>query len=155
MYELIKLILLLSVFAVILLSTWCFVNVQDYKDITDCMLIKIGYKKSKDNDDDNDNEAIRDNIEDVPKEDLKCMFKTNDILSGKIYTKEGNLLADQPNITCADCTKYVYKDNDGSCYKFIHDSEYNADDYCLENETGECIDACTAQFKPIETGCPF
>lgn len=140
-------------FLVFLLSTWCFINVQDYEDIVDCMLRKVGIRKSTDKDEDED-EGVQEEVEDTPDAQLKCEFMANDILGGKIYTNEGSLLVDQPDITCADCTKYIYKDNN-QCYKFVHDPEYNADDYCLHNTEGQCIDMCSAQFRPIPTGCPF
>lgn len=144
-----KALLLLLVFLVFLLSTWCFINVQDYEDIFDCMLRKVGIRKSTDKDED---EGIQQEVEDTPDAQLKCEFMANDILGGKIYTTDGDLLVDQPDITCADCTKYIYKDNN-QCYKFVHDPEYNADNYCLSQEGGTCKDMCTSQFMP--TACPF
>jgi hypothetical protein len=70
-----------------------------------------------------------------------------------VFNTEGEPVTGQPQMTCDDCTKYIYKDSEGKCYDFIHDPDYNADNYCFEEEGTECKDMCTASFTPRT--CPF
>ena len=139
-------------FVFVILIVWCFIKKPD-KDIMTCILTKFGIKKKTDSDSDEVGDGVENDITDSPDENLKCMFPTSDVLSGMVFTNDGDIVTSQPDITCADCTKYVYKDREGKCYKFVHDPEYNADNYCLSQEGGTCKDACTSQFMP--TDCPF
>lgn len=149
----------LILFTILILVTWCFINKPD-EYVLSCVLnmFNLNFKKKKS---DKDDQA--DDITDSPDENLQCQFEAEDIFNGMIFTKDGDIVTSQPNMTCADCTKYVYKDKEGKCYKFVHDPDYNADNYCLQEQTEEktrkdqfvtgCKDMCTAQFT--DTPCPF
>ena len=112
----------------------------------------------KDDEGDGDN-GIPDDVKDTPDQNKKCEFEAEDIYNSMVYKNDGTLVTTQPNMTCADCTKYIYKDTEGKCYKFVHDPVYNADNYCLQEKSQSapfvtsCNDMCTAQFTA--TQCPF
>lgn len=123
-------------FVFVLLMIRCFIK-KPSQDIVSCVL---GKKKK-----------VKEEVKD--KGTLQCVFPTNDVLGGMVFTNDGDIVTSQPNITCDECTKYVYKDREGKCYKFVHDAEYNADTYCLTQEGGTCKDVCTSQLVGIP--CPF
>lgn len=135
-------------FIFMLIVSWCFINSKD-DDLLVCVKKILRLQKPSEDDDD----GVPDDVEDTPDSTKKCDFEGEDIFNGRIHLKEdGTLITSQPNMTCADCTKYIYKDADGMCYKFVHDPEYNADNYCMEDQS-LCNDVCTAQFMSVK--CPF
>jgi hypothetical protein len=144
-------------FVLMLIVSWCFLNSKD-DDLLVCIKRILRIKQTP-----KDTNGVPDDIKDTPDDTKKCEFEAEDIYNGRIHAKDGTLITSQPNMTCADCTKYIYKDNDGKCYTFVHDPEYNADSYCAQEQKEEkdagdpfvtsCNDMCTAQFTP--TKCTF
>ena len=144
-------------FVFMLIISWCFLNSKE-KDLLVCIKRILQIKQPP-----KEPEGVSDDIKDTPDNTKKCEFEGEDIYNGRIHLEDGALITSQPNMTCADCTKYIYKDNEGKCYTFVHDPEYNADSYCSQEQNKEknggdpfvtdCNDVCTAQFTA--TKCPF
>lgn len=126
--------------------TWCFITDSD-DDITACIRKKLKLKSPQ------KPISPEDTTGDTPDPQISCSFEGEDLIGGHVYKTDGTPIAQQPNILCSECTKYVYKDRSGSCYAFIHDAGYNADKSCDGNE-GKCKDVCTAKFSALD-GCPF
>lgn len=139
----------------------CFVTTSADDNMIIC-LKKFFMIKDGDGDGDGD-DGVPDDMKDTPEQNKKCKFIAKDIYTNMVYKNDGTLVTTQPNMTCADCTKYIYKDREGKCYKFVHDPNYNAYNYCLQEQQEEmarndpfvtkCNDMCTAQFTA--TQCPF
>lgn len=151
---------ILGILVVILLiiASYCFIKDQS-RDIVSCVLDKIMIFKRKKKKDETTQE---DDSVNTPDETKSCEFEGEDMYNGMVFSVDGTPVKEQPQMTCADCTKYIYKDSEGKCYDFIHDTKYNADNYCSEEqkEEGEagkrvtlCNDVCTASFTP--RACPF
>ena len=148
-----------SVLAIIILlllglASYCFVKDQS-RSIIPCMFDRfiIFGKKKKDDDD-----GVP-GTKDTPDANKTCAFEGEDLYNSMVFTKDGQTVKEQPQMTCSDCKKYIYKDNEGKCYDFIHDVKYNADNYCLQEQEEErsegggkiitqCNDICTASFTP-------
>lgn len=145
----------LGIIVVILLclASYCFIKEQSV-DVISCMIDKfILFKKKK--------KSVT-QPSDTPNTGKTCEFEGEDLYNGTIFATDGTQIKEQPQMTCADCTKYIYKDNDGKCYDFIHDVNYNADNYCTseqsqdlktDKEVIKCNDICTPSFTP--KACPF
>lgn len=128
--------------------TWCFIT-DPGDDIVACFKRKLKIEDPPEN-----TIPPEDTAGDTPDANKTCSFEGEDLTGGYVYSLDGSLVSEQPNIDCSECTKYVYKDKSGSCYAFIHDAQYNADRICDEDEGEQCKDACTAKFTPLK-GCPF
>ncbi len=152
---------IIGILVVILLITasYCFIKDQS-RDIVSCVLDKIMiFKKKKKNDE----STQEDDSLNTPDKNRACKFESEDVYNGMVFSVDGTPVKEQPQMTCADCTKYIYKDSEGKCYDFIHDTKYNADNYCAEEQDEEerkagkqvtlCNDVCTASFTP--RACPF
>ena len=143
----------------LIIASYCFIKDQS-TDVVSCVLDKILFFKRKKN---NDDPTQEDDSVDAPDENKSCEFEGEDLYNSMVFTTDGTPVKDQqPQMTCADCTQYIYKDSEGKCYGFIHDVDYNADNYCLqeqkeESEQGkqvtQCNDVCTPSFTP--KACPF